>query len=790
MTSKSWFFNLLKENLKRRVWSVALAFLVFFFVFPVSAALSAAVTLDPSNLDYTLSPQIALQLAKDQLHRGFLSWHSPNNGFLIFCLLCGAVIVACSGFSYLQSTKKTDFYHSLPISRTRLFFVVNLNSILIAGIPYFLMSLFSAVITQMYSGYTDCIPAALTSFVISMAFFILLYAAAVLAVMLTGHLLICLMGFGLLLFWAPGVLSLVNWLKSSWFQTYFYDHSRMMAELRCSSPLFWCLDLRDYGMTARPLAPRAGIALLAGILLLLLSLFFYRVRKSEAAGHAMAFCKSEAPIRWLLVIPSGLFGALVAGELLQSDFVMIFGMLCGLLISHCIIEIIYHFDFKKLFSHKRQLILCGLLSYGIFAFFRFDLSGYDRYLPAENQVESCGVFSSALEPNLYTYTANIILDDPDIASYTTVTDGKSETALLREMRLTALQAPLAVASRGIADTAPEKPGAPLRHTEEDGLLPAEKEQEEKDFWGQVIVSWHLKNGKDVLRSYYMNLSSVRNSMDQILESSEYKRAVYPVLALHPENIAAVNYEDITGYDHVPASDSITPGQLLSSYQKELLSLSAATQRNESPVACLQFKTQEMQQLIDTINARHPEYKGYVNDFNRVQFFPVYPSFQETLSLLASCGATPNAALEPDKVAAIILYDERYYYDDDDYHSYVPVSAEDAPDEGLDGEALEAAVAETTRRETLLPLTVTEPEKISEILQSATGWETNATNPLNPDFQGIGITVQLKNADANPENYSGAPGYSLRFSTKNIPSFVKQYFKITTQDLASNSTMQY
>ncbi|MFV0241323.1 MAG: hypothetical protein ACK5H4_14945, partial [Lacrimispora sphenoides] len=40
MTSKSLFYNLLREDGKRRLWSMALSFLVFFFTFPVGIALS------------------------------------------------------------------------------------------------------------------------------------------------------------------------------------------------------------------------------------------------------------------------------------------------------------------------------------------------------------------------------------------------------------------------------------------------------------------------------------------------------------------------------------------------------------------------------------------------------------------------------------------------------------------------------------------------------------------------------------------------------------------------------
>ena len=38
MTSKNLFFNLMKEDLKRRLWAVALTFLTFFFALPVATA--------------------------------------------------------------------------------------------------------------------------------------------------------------------------------------------------------------------------------------------------------------------------------------------------------------------------------------------------------------------------------------------------------------------------------------------------------------------------------------------------------------------------------------------------------------------------------------------------------------------------------------------------------------------------------------------------------------------------------------------------------------------------------
>ena len=42
MTSASLFFKLQKEDLKRRIWVIALLFLGFFFAYPVNLALIMA----------------------------------------------------------------------------------------------------------------------------------------------------------------------------------------------------------------------------------------------------------------------------------------------------------------------------------------------------------------------------------------------------------------------------------------------------------------------------------------------------------------------------------------------------------------------------------------------------------------------------------------------------------------------------------------------------------------------------------------------------------------------------
>ena len=74
-----------------------------------------------------------------------------------------------------------------------------------------------------------------------------------------------------------------------------------------------------------------------------------------------------------------------------------FGLVCGCLISHSVIEILYHFDFRKLFAHPVHMAACFVTATLLFLNFSQDWMGYDTYLPKEDEVESsyldsyCGI---------------------------------------------------------------------------------------------------------------------------------------------------------------------------------------------------------------------------------------------------------------------------------------------------------------------------------------------------------------------------------------------------------------
>ena len=128
MTSRSSFFKLLKEDLRQRLWTIVLAAIVFILPVPIYIAMeiSGSWGFGTGMLD-NFARRLAEPMARDSI-------------WLVLVTVCGALICAVSGFGYLFSKKKVDFFHSLPVKRETLFAVRYINGVLIYLVPYLAMA--------------------------------------------------------------------------------------------------------------------------------------------------------------------------------------------------------------------------------------------------------------------------------------------------------------------------------------------------------------------------------------------------------------------------------------------------------------------------------------------------------------------------------------------------------------------------------------------------------------------------------------------------------------------------
>ncbi len=719
MTSRSLFFKYMKENTKQRIWSLALALLLCFFVFPVATALNISTIFRPENLNSSgLPAELALAQAQQDFTREMLRVYSMKGGALAFMLTMAAVVLAASGFAYLHSKKKTDFYHSLPIRREMLYAVTCLNGFLYMAVAYIGFLTIAAVMIRAKGVPFDWGSLYLAS-VEHLCFFALVYMTAIMAMLLTGNLVVGLLGTGVLFSWGPVICMTISAYFSEYFTTFYGDDSFLLVLSERTSPVAWYVEAC---MSSQPGRMALGALIMAAVLFVL-GMLLYRRRPSEAAGHAMAFPITEPIIRFLIAVPSSLLLGAMFHSMMYEDGWTVFGLVCGLLLVSCIIEIIYHFDFKSLFAHKRQLLVSAVFVGVVFVIFRFDLFGYDRYLPATEKLASGGIYCDLLDPEATSqYHSTVEYTE---GWYGVSFDGAASSELADQMQISddqGLELLHTIAAQGVHD-AEEARDRFLR-----GHGRSYEVEEDDAAFHNVTIAWHLRNGRTVYRSYLVNVSGVRAALEAVYDLDAYKTAMYPVLSLTADDVAGINYKEEDECSHVKLAGADTKAALLAAYQEELKALSSETRTREMPIAEIQFKTNENQALIQKLR----DEGGNYTLFNHYYYYPIYPSFTKTIALLRACGIEVGGMVTPEKTASITLS-----------YQGVAVSEDEmaAADTEL-GQRQRKYLSDDRRA----MLTVTDPVEIQEILAASTSCSVTSLNPLMDIDYGMGIDVDMKRAD--------------------------------------------
>ncbi len=142
---------------------------------------------------------------------------------------------------------------------------------------------------------------ALLVYVCNLVYFLAVYNLTLIAVMMTGNVLVSLLGTGVFLFYEFMVRSLADGMRLDFFRTYCYLED--IKAFNWTSPLIVWLGGRDslYGLIEgyRYYFPSflqtVVLILIQAIVYGILAYLLYRRRKAEAAGSAMAFRFARTP---------------------------------------------------------------------------------------------------------------------------------------------------------------------------------------------------------------------------------------------------------------------------------------------------------------------------------------------------------------------------------------------------------------------------------------------------------------------------------------------------------------
>ena len=376
-----------KEKMRRSLWAISLCTLAFFFMLTVPTIMGVQQGLERRKLD----PQ-----AMESIYSMLSTIVGRHNVFVTLATVAMAVLLAAVSFRYMHNKKQVDFYHSLPIRRPWLFLANFL-----AGMFGFLFAyLFNLVLSLgiiVCSGFGKALsgPQVLGAMALHLVFFLAVYALSIAAHQLAGTTATGLLCNGFLLAFFPAALGLTIVYGQLLYRHWYLPDEIFNRMGQWLSPL-WSYFTMSFSHND-PI--RAGMVLywlLWALVLAGLGMFLYTRRPSESAGKAVAFARPAAVLKYMAVILCTLAGGMLFRVIGVGLGWQIFGFFCGGIISHCVLEVIYNLDFKKIFCHIKGLGICGVCFAALYTGCHMDLFGYDKFLPTADQVKAVSLMKMCI----------------------------------------------------------------------------------------------------------------------------------------------------------------------------------------------------------------------------------------------------------------------------------------------------------------------------------------------------------------------------------------------------------
>lgn len=394
MTSKRLFFKCMKEDLRHKIWMLALSVLGNFLALPIAYLIALSnVKLSVANDRY------ATEIFISNVITFFTEYVTILGGIIA---IAGAFIVGLFGFRYVFHKNMVDTWHSLPIKRSTLFGACYFNGFLIWFVPFLINMLFTICLSagELYrGGGMEAVTALFKTAAISVSglivSFLLIYNLVLVAVMLSGNVLNALVSFVIMGTGVISVCGLIFLFLESYMDT-FYSNAISLEKAIYASPLVSAVyvlyrrcETEFLGFTAS-LCINLAVAVILGVV----SWCLYQKRASELAEQGIKNHIASSLMKLVSSVAAGMAGWLIFTMItnrLNSCAWGVFGNALSSVLCFGIMDIIFNMDFKAFFAHKTWILISAAASVILCFSFYGDWYGYDSYLPKKEEIAKMSV---------------------------------------------------------------------------------------------------------------------------------------------------------------------------------------------------------------------------------------------------------------------------------------------------------------------------------------------------------------------------------------------------------------
>ena len=342
----------------------------------------------------------------------------------IFISFFFGLFFAMLAFSHLTQSRATNGFHALPVRRETIFLTAYLTGLFCQLSTILVTFLLGAAISApLHLSFWSVTAAAMGSAMLEAVFF---YSFAVLCMMMTGQILAAPVFYFVGNILVPGMEYLLRNFAGNFL--YGYSGHTDVALGFLSPPLYMYPEVDiasietcesdSYYVTAYALEHRSFMILaayaLAGLVIALIALLLYRTRKSEMTGstvafpwatpifkYGVAFCTAVALGQFLYYFLFGQYRSSGNDSLPGTILCMAAAGLVGYFVAEMLIR--KSFRVFRAGAKGAAIVALALVLLGVAM--SFDLTGYEKHVPDESEIESV----------YYTFSGmtNVTTDDAD-----------------------------------------------------------------------------------------------------------------------------------------------------------------------------------------------------------------------------------------------------------------------------------------------------------------------------------------------------------------------------------------
>ncbi|MCM1173793.1 MAG: hypothetical protein NC341_01945 [Blautia sp.] len=653
MTSKNSFLVSSKENNKRRIWVWVISILGQLLLYP------GILTIYLSRISFRNADGV---YDTPELYENALQEAAADAlGFQPFSMLPIAllgILIAVQGFSYLYDRKKVDMYYSVPVSSKRRFAVIYGNGLFIYVIPA-LSGILTGILIASAQGAMSgrCMAECGLALLLNLLYFLVVYHTAVLAVMLTGNVIITGFAAAILL----GIVYVASFMLQVLRNAFFETATSFFTGSSAAGSVITDYDHHIYRLkqasqlsdVIQEILPVYGKWFVSALFFLALAYLAYRKRPAEAAGKAVAFNWLKPVVKIAVSVVAGLIVCWIVYDATYYNAVLAaLSMTGGTALCCIVMEVIYEADIRGAFRHLVSTGAATACIVLIFCIYKFDLPGYDSYVPEAGEIES------------------FVLD---IGPYQNYWEWNGESKSIRY--------------RSDSEYYAEN----MFLTDADALCELAHKSRETDAGSmedcrEVRVLYRLRSGKEVSRCFWIDFGDASNEelINRIIGTQEYRDGFYllaneavEIPCAEMEREWEITYTNGTIETQLPASES---ERLREMWLKDMEQFDFTLAHQERP--CGQLKWEFRISYTDLC-------------------VPVYESFTNTLAVLREYQAYYPIELRAEDILSVEITN-RHEQDQDAY---------------FDADAAYAVAAEAADTNHSVTKEFTDPYEIAEIVKN-------------------------------------------------------------------------